>query len=808
MEDIRTWIEGRFEALARIICGRPLVALALVLLLAALAVSQLPHLRLDTSTEGFLHEDDPTLIAYNDFRREFGRDEVIIMALRPDDVFSLRFLGRLKALHEDLESNVPYLDEVFSLINARSTRGEGDSLIVEDLLGQMPETGGELAALKRRVMRNPLYINTLVSADGSFTTVLIKTRSYSAAGEAAFDPLAGFTEQAASTEADEGAPEFLTDQENSEVVRAVREVLARHEAPDFPIEVAGSPWVTDTLKRGMMRDMRRFVLLVSAAIGVFLFVMFRRISGVLLPLLIVVLTLLSTLGIMSATGTALKLPTQILPSFLLAVCVGDSVHLLAIFYRRLAETGDKHEAIVYAMGHSGLALVFTSLTTAGGLLSFATAEIAPVADLGVFAAAGVMVALIYTLLLVPSILVLLPVKQLGRAAARRESSLLLDNFFKRVARVTTRRPWVIIALSALVLLVSLVGVSRVGFSHYVLGWFPEGSEVRRGTELIDRELRGSISLEVLADTGREGGVYDPAFLKGLDSLARQVEGYDDGSIFVGKAWSVADILKEVNRALNEDREEYYRVPDDRDLVAQEFLLFENSGSDDLKDVVDSRFSTARFTVKSPFVDALAYDALMQDVEARFAKTLGPDVKITVTGMLPLLSRTLASVMHSMARSYLVAAVVITLMMVFLIGDLRMGLLSMLPNFLPIVFTIGVMGWLGMPMDMFTMLVGSIAIGLVVDDTVHFMHNFRRYRARTGSTEEAVFLTLSGSGRAMLVTTCVLSLGFFVFMFSEMNNLFNFGLLTGTAIIAALAADFFLAPALLAVALPRHKEEDR
>ncbi len=172
-------------------------------------------------------------------------------------------------------------------------------------------------------------------------------------------------------------------------------------------------------------------------------------------------------------------------------------------------------------------------------------------------------------------------------------------------------------------------------------------------------------------------------------------------------------------------------------------------------------------------------------------------------MTALLFRTITNVIRSMAESYVIALAVITVMMILLIGKLRIGMLSMIPNLFPIFLTLGIMGGVGVPMDLFTMLVGSIAIGLAVDDTVHFMNNFRRYFERSGNATDAVLKTLQSTGRGMLVTTCVLSVGFFIFMFADMNNLYNFGWLTGFTIIMALLSDYVIAPALM-VAVNRQK----
>ncbi|MCK5623228.1 MAG: MMPL family transporter, partial [Alphaproteobacteria bacterium] len=220
-----------------------------------------------------------------------------------------------------------------------------------------------------------------------------------------------------------------------------------------------------------------------------------------------------------------------------------------------------------------------------------------------------------------------------------------------------------------------------------------------------------------------------------------------------------------------------------------------------QDVVDSRFQTARFTVKAPWRDTLEYLPLLREIETSFHKTLGPDVTVTATGIMSLFSRTLSAAMWSAAKSYVIAFGAITLMMILLIGNLRLGLAAMLPNVAPIAIAMGFMWWAGIPLNMFTMLVGSIAIGLAVDDTVHFMHNFRRYFAQSGDVREAVRRTLHTAGRAMLVTSVVLAIGFYIFMFASMINVIQFGFLVGSAILLALLADFLLAPALMVLLNP-------
>ncbi len=804
--NIRKSIEKLFESWARILIRFKFLAVILVLLPTIYISSQVRFLTMDTSNEGLLHPNDPILTLYNSFRDQFGRDDLLVLAIKSDNIFTLNFLKKLQNLHNRLEAEVPHLNDINSLINARDTRGQGDTLLVDDLLVNFPENNADLATLKKRVMANPLYLNQLVSEDLSFTTIVLESDTYSAAQASGDDVLAGFDDdlsEPAGTDRQQKTPEFLTDQENAEMVAKAKEIAASFNDPDFTIYIAGSPIVTHSVKLMMMKDMKKFLRMAILTIGLCLFIVFRRISGVILPLLVVSLTLTSTLGLMAQFGIAFKVPTIILPSFLLAVGVGASVHVLSLVFQRLRRGETRDEALVHALGHSGLAIFMTSLTTAAGLASFAAAKVAPIADLGLFSSVGVLLSLFYTITLLPSLLAIFPLK--GRKGKEVDQTAF-DRLLDWIANVTTSRPKLIAIISLALVIGFSAGITRLRFSHNLLAWLPEKMDVRVATETIDTNLRGSVALELVLDTGKENGLYDRRVLLAMDKLGRELEDFTQDSLFVGKVIDVTTILKEIHKALNENRPTMYTIPDNAPLIPQEFLLFENSGSDDLQDFVDSRFSKARVTIKVPWRDALSYVPFIHEIEKRFHNTFDPinidgrHITISTTGIMSIFARILYATMYSAAQSYCIAIVIITLMMILLIGDLRMGLVAMLPNISPILMVMGIMGWFSIPLDMFTMLVASIAIGLAVDDTIHFVYNFRKYYLESGDVRDAVGKTLHTAGRAMLTTSAVLSIGFFIFMFASMHNVFYFGMLVGLAIVVALLADFFLAPALMALTI--------
>ncbi|QFR50137.1 MMPL family transporter [Sulfurimonas lithotrophica] len=784
----RLSVEEKFENFSKLVIKHRLKTLVFLLLIVVYIASNLPKITFDTSTEGFLYKDDPQIVMYDAFRNQFGRDEKIVIAIKTKDVFNKEFLKKLFTLHKDIEENLPYIKEVTSLKNARKTIGNKNELIVEDLFqNSIPEDAKELEKIKKFVKNNQIYQDLYINKDATFTTIMISTNTYTSLGSNNFDPLLeGFDEQSSNKKLD-----FITVEETNELISKLEHMLKKYEADNFKIYDAGSPIVTKNLQTSLMKDMSTFILYVVLTIAILLFLTFKKISGIIIPLFVVILTLLSTIGLMALFGYPITSMTQILPSLLLAVSIGDSIHILSIFYHKYDESGDKNLAISYAISHSGLAVFMTSVTTAASLASFAISDIAPVAALGIFSAIGVTIALIFTIVFIPIMLSLFPIKHRVK-----DEDSFLDAFMIKVANFSINYYKSIVASSLIVIVVSLVLASQMHFSHNPLHWFKKDNNVRVNTQTIDKELRGSISIEVVLDTKKENGVYNPEFLNKIQKVTKEIYTYKGENYFIGKIVTINDVLKEINMALNENKQEFYKIPQNQKLIAQEFLLFENSGSDDLEDIVDNRFSKTRISIKAPWVDSVEYVELIKKLETLLNTEFKDLAEISITGTLPILSTTITKSIESSIESYIIAFGVIALLLVVLIGSFKLGFLSMIPNLTPIMFALAFMVFYNLPLDMFTILIGAIAIGMVVDDTIHYMHNFKRYYIVHKNIDEAIRLTLHSTGRAILITSVVLSSGFLVFMFASMNNLFNFGLITGITVLVAMFTNLVLSGSLI------------
>ena len=792
----RTKTESKIELFSDWLFENAKITIVVIFVLVAGIASQLPSLKIDTTTEGFLHKSDPMRVQYDEFRDQFGRDEKLMIAVKTQNIFDLDFLEKLDRFHHALEDELPNIKGVDSLINARNTYGIEGELIVEPLIDNLPQNNEDLISLKETVTNNSLYKNSLYSEDFRMTTVTIDTETYSNNGASQdatnleFDDSLEFDDDSIG-----GQRLYLTDAENDEIIAQTQQIMQRFNDDNFEIYLSGSAAIAGIFKQALMNDSVIFISLMMIVIMIVLFILFRRISGVILPLSCVSLTLIMTVSLMSIFSAPFTMATQIMPTFLLAVVTSASIHLLAVFYKDFAKTNDKKKSLRYAMGHSGLAIIMTSVTTAVGLWSFSFSGVAPVADLGVFASSGVMVGLVFTLVFLPALVSVTNFKVVKQKSSEDEHSLM-DRALIGISVFATTRPKLIISVSTVLIICAAIIAAQLRFSHFPLQWLPEDNFARVATEAVDENLKGSLTLEVIIDTEKTNGLYNPELLRVIDDVSKNINSISTGNMFVGKVISYIDVIKETNRALNENRDEYYAIPDDSDLIAQEFLLFESSGNNDLASLVDANYSKARLTLKTPFIDSLEANTFIDNAQIYLDQKFGSLAKVTFTGIGTLMTVTFEEAIYSSAVSYILAFSLITILMVLLIGNLKIGLISMIPNLLPIVILSTIMVIFKMPLDMFTLLIGAIALGLAVDDTVHFMHNFRRYELQYNDVDKAVRLTLMGTGRAITLTSIVLALGFLVLTFSQMNNMFDFGVLTASAILVALLADFFLMPAIM------------
>jgi predicted RND superfamily exporter protein len=793
---MKATLERYLIVMTRLFFRHPWKTLLLVLMLLGFTVSHLPTLTIDMSPEALLHEDDPYRLGYDRFRSEFGQDRIILLTITTPDLFNERFFLKLRRLTQEIEAKVPYVKKVHSLITVRDIWGDDRQLHVDELLENLSIEPIDYTALKEKVFKHPFYQNHLISADGLTTAVIVETEAVIDDAPSDIDTTAILNPELFDPDIERSTAEhFINVEENHAVVESIFGIISNYQSSDFKMAFSGTPVVMDIYNQVTRADMSKCSLILLGVIVLFLFALFRRLFGIFMPLIIVTASYYSAMGLMAFSQIPVKIMSSVLPSFILSVGIADAVHILTHFFQYLQQGYSKEEAIISALRHSGVAILLTSLTTAAGLLSFSFVEMAAVSEMGVFAAVGVVFALLYTLVMIPVMVSLLPIKPKEK---RKRQGGLMDRILSQFGRLATTRPKAIAVVTALLLVVFGSLLFKLRFSDHVLKYFPDDMQVKQDTLYIQDKLNGLLAFEIIVDTGVKNGLYEPAVLNRIEDAIEQLKQVKDpvSGFYVGNVISIIDLVKEINQALNNNDPQFYTIAQDREILAQELFLFELSGADDLKAITDSDFSKTRISVKVPWLGSVDFSRIVHRIDRILTPIFNDSEQFSMTGMSVILARTYPATLNSMYHSYLIAFVVISLMLILLVGGFRIGLASIIPNILPIMLVMGSLAIFDITLDMTSMMIGSIALGLVVDDSLHFIYSYRRFWMQSGDSGDAVRQTLQTSGRALLITSVVLACGFFSLMNATLLYLVQFGLLLGLIILLALLADFLVLPAIL------------
>ena len=789
-----------FVRLGGYLLKHPKAALSIILLLLFILMSALPRLTIDTSAEGFLYDNAEAIVRYDAFRQEFGRDEFFVVAITGVDVFSLDFLNKLEDLHRHLEMNLDRLQDVESLVNVRSIYGDGDDLIAEELLETLPVDETELAIIKQRVRSKPVYYDRLINREETAVAIMVKLIPYVQTGT--IEGVNGT----------EPVYENLSEAEIYQTYDALMSIVdeKKGEFEGVKMYVGGTQAIGSYMGTVLQKDFGQFTVVALLMVMIFLWAMFHRVSAVLIPIFVMLIGIISCISMMVWLGFPMQITSSILPSFLLAVCVGDSVHLLSIFYHHYDMGEKKQDAILHAMEHTGVAVLFTTLTTAASLLTFATSDIRPVASLGLFAAVGSIIAFLSTVLLVPVLLQLSNIKRKAVVKGSEKSSYydatkmnensFIYKFTRACIHISTTHPKVVVSTAVALMIMSVSIVPNIRFAQDALEWFPDDVDVKVAVKAIEAEITGSLPVEVIIDSGKPQGALNPEFLQNIDTWLEGLKGTSLNGIKVVTASGLTTLIKETHQAMNGNDKDFYIVPDKQELIAQELLLIEMDQAKDLFQFVDKTYQKTRVTIILPWGDAIKFNGMQAQLRDSYIAAMGPELSaqypVQITGVIPVFSTMFTAMIDSAAESYFFAFAVICIMMIVLLRNFVDGVISMIPNLLPIMLVLAYMTVADIPLDVFTVLIGSIALGLCVDDTVHFMHGFKMAYARSGNTLQAIEETLFSTGKAMLITTVVLCCGFLTFTLSDLNNMDLFGFLTAVCILIALLADFLIAPALM------------
>ncbi len=742
------------------------LGLSLLMLFPALG------LRFNNSNENFYPPGDQTLAYYDEFKERFGSDEFVYILFSADDMLSPGTWKLIGEISEELGDEVPFVREVTSLPSLEMLDAHGDELTVSELMEPFPETREEISALQAKVLRRPLYADQILSRDGRFSAIVVD-----------MEIIEG-----------EDDPRKL-------IAPKVREILGRYrDRLGLEFHAVGIPIIDYDMDVTTANEVVWFgslsILFALLLIGW----LFRSFSAFLVTCSVVVCSIVWVFGLMAMRGQDLSLVSVIIPSLLVAVGLGDAVHLISEFRLVRQRIPDLDEALVETVKLVGWPCLLTSVTTSAGLISFRWAPVMPVQQLGVLCCFGVGMAFILTFTLGLSILALWP-----PAPPLGHHNQIAVGLLGGINRINERLPRLILGICGIVVVASYLGVTRIRVETSFLEQFELDSPIRRDYTAVNENMGGPLSVEIIVGPKQGNASEEPALSL---PLLRAVERFQESISkhrFARGTTSLVDIIKELNRTLMGGSEDGYRLPERQEAIPQYLLLYEISGGDALDRLLDFSRRHLRISVRAVNLGSRHGLEFKEFLDREAAKFLEPYATVEVTGTIPLFLRLADLITTSQIRSLALAFVLISIMMIVVFGSLKMGLVSLLPNLLPVFVTLGYMGWSDTPLDLGTVLIACVAIGVAVDDTIHFFSRFQLEFLETGNYREAINLSILHVGRAMFFTSLLLTISFGTLGWSEMGSVANFGILTSFTVVTALVADYFLAPQLLVLFKPLGKE---
>ena len=746
---------------------RWLVVAVMVLIMLALAAGA----RFVTVTNDYrilFRDDNPQLLAFNSLEDTYTASDRALIAIAPQNgsVFTREALDAIEDLTESAWL-APYSSRVDSLTNYSHSESFEDDLVVAPLVEDaLSLSDADLAQIEADALGAIDIVGRLVSRDGhvggvAITFILPENH-------------------------DVGVVE-ITDY----LDRLITEASAKHSDMDFYLtgDVVMNRAFSDTTKE----DLETLAPIVFLIIVLATILLLRSIFGTVAIVIIIMFVINSTLGLIGWAGEVLSPTNSGIPIIVMVIAVAHSVHIVTTALSSMNQGLDKHAAIAESIRLNAYPVFLTSLTTAIGFLSLNASDSPPFHVLGNFVAFGVLCTFVYSMTLLPALLSILPLRA---RLLQSEQPAFLERFAEFVI---TRRKFLLwfVTLFAIIL---ITGIPRNELSDNWTKSFDERYKFRRDTDFIIENLTGMESLEYSLSAGREGGITDPEYLREVDAFAEWYRGQPE----VTYVQAFPDIMKRLNKNLHGDDATFYQIPDDPELAAQYLLLYELSlpfGSD-LNDRIDIAKSATRMTVVIRNVSSKGQRQLDQRAQTWLLAN-SPDLATEATGVSIIFAHLSIQNITSMLRGTITAMALISLILILVFKSVRIGLVSLVPNFIPAAMSFGLWGYLVGTIGMAASVVTAIAFGIVVDDTIHFLTKYLKARREGKHASDAVRSAFRTVGRALFTTTAVLAAGFLVFAASGFELSWALGILVSITIVFALAADFLLLPPLL-IAIDRRK----
>ncbi len=754
-----------FEALIR--WRRWVVVGVMVLLIpTAWGISRLTS---TSDTRVFFSPANPYLQALEEFEQVYSKDESAFLVLAPRDgtVFTRDTLKAVENL-TDAAWQIPYSRRVDSLTNFQHTWAQGDDLVVEDLIEDAAHLSDtDIERVQTIALAEPLLVNRLVSTTGHVTGIYVTATKPG-----------------------------LVAEENADIARAVRQLADdfRRAHPDIAVYLTGGIMLDQAFTEATERDMGTLIPIMFGVMVVTIALLVGSISGTLATLVVIVASALTALGLAGWSGLVMTPATGVAPVIILTLAVADSIHILTRIFQEMRQGKTKQQAIVESLRVNLQPVFLTSATTVLGFLTMNFSDVPPFRQLGNVVAVGVTAAFVFSVVLLPALVAILPVRVKTSADAGHIAHLYCGRAAERV--VAWQRP--LLWGAAALVLVLAGGLARIEIADNFIQYFDDSYTVRTDSDFVSANLSGLDLMEYSLDSGEESGISDPAYLAHVDAFSqwyRQQPG-------VTQVSALTDTMKRLNRSMHGDHRAHYAIPRDRELAAQYLLLYEMSlpFGLDLNSRINLDKSASRFTAVLNLpatTDQLALESRASQWLAEHPPRGAPAVG---TGLTLMWAHITERNIRSMLTSVTVALLLISVVLIIAFRSVKIGLLSLLPNLLPAILGFGLWGLLVGRINLGVSVVAAMSLGIVVDDTVHFLSKYLRARREMEMNAcEAVCYAFSTVGLAMITTSAALVAGFLVLTFSGFGMNSAMGLLTAIVVAIALVADLlFLPPLLMAV----------
>jgi predicted RND superfamily exporter protein len=686
----------------------------------------------------------------------------VLFVIAPKDgkVFTRETLSAVAELSKE-SWQIPYSLRVDSITNFQHTYAEGDDLIVEDLvLDPQSLSDDELVEKQRIATSDPLLVNRLISPTAHTTGVNVTVQ------------LPG---------------KKLT--EVPEVALRAREMAKNIEAtyPNIDVHLTGMVMMNNAFPSASQDDMKSLYPMMFAAVILVLVLMLRSIPGTLSTVIIIILMIIATLGLTGWLGIKMSPPTTTVPIVIMTLAIADCVHILVNFLHGMRDGESKYQAMMESLRINLQPIFLTTLTTALGFLSLNFSEAPPFRDLGNMAAMGVVLAFFLSITFLPAMMMLLPVKALSGDTLGSIAMVRLSEF---VVRYKKRLLWSM----GIVVLLLISQIPNNRLDDQFVNYFDETITFRQATDFATENLTGIYRIEYSLESGESGGISDPQFMRKVEEFAQWYRQQP----YVLHVNTISDIMKRLNRNMHADDNDWYRLPEQRDLSAQYLLLYEFSlpFGLDLNNQINVKKSATRFTVTMQSISTTK----LLDIEERAQTWLqenAPGMRINGASPTIMFAHIGNRNIIAMLKGTTLALVMISIILVFALRSLRVGGLSLIPNLVPIGMAFGLWGIFIGEVGLALSVVAGMTLGIVVDDTVHFLSKYlRARREKSMNREDAVRYAFSTVGTALWVTSLVLMVGFGILALSHFQLNAGMGLLTAMTLGLALVADFLFLPPLL------------